>query len=67
MTTADLAVSLDQLLQVVPRLSDQLQDLSQRQVQLEDRMVAPSRAGALGLAQPLFSTLLQVRQQWRKL
>lgn len=57
LTTADLAMSLDQLLQVVPRLSDQLQDLSQRQVQLENRIVAPSRAGALGLAQPLSSTI----------
>lgn len=56
-TTASLAASMDQLLEMVPTLSGQIQTLSVRQEALENRLVAPSRAGALGLSQPLSSTL----------
>eukprot|EP00435_Cladocopium_sp_Y103_P032998 s1823_g8.t1 len=59
-TTASLAASLDQLLGVVPTLSSQIQDLATRHQQLETRLVAPSRAGALGLSQPLSSTISPV-------
>ena len=51
-TTASLAASMEQLLEVVPSLSTQIQDLAQRHQVLENRLVAPSRAGALGLSQP---------------
>lgn len=57
-TTASLAASLDQLLAVVPALSSQIQTLSEKQQLLESRVVAPSRAGALGLSQPLSASLV---------
>eukprot|EP00435_Cladocopium_sp_Y103_P017169 s1714_g4.t1 len=57
-TTASLATSMEQLLAVVPSLSSQIQDLAQRHELLEKRLVAPSRAGALGLSQPLSSSLV---------
>jgi hypothetical protein len=50
---------MEQLLEVVPSLSTQIQDLAQRHQVLENRLVAPSRAGALGLSQPLSSSLAQ--------
>ena len=58
-TTASLAASLDQLLDVVPALSSQIQDLAEKHQVLENRMVAPSRAGALGLSQPLSAAFPQ--------
>ena len=58
-TTASLAASMDQLLAVVPSLSGQLQELTKKQQMLEDRLVAPSRVGALGLSQPLSATMPQ--------
>ena len=57
-TTASLAASMNQLLEMVPNLSSQIQTIAQRQEMLENRVVvAPSRAGALGLSQPLSSAL----------
>lgn len=56
-TTASLAASPDQLLTVVPALSSQLQNFTEKQQLLENGVVAPSRAGALGLSQPLSSSL----------
>lgn len=58
-TTASLAASMEQLLEVVPSLSTQIQDLAQRHQVLESRLANPSRAGALGLSQPLSSSLAQ--------
>ena len=40
-----------------PALSSQLQTLTEKQQLLESRVVAPSRAGALGLSQPLSLSL----------
>ncbi|CAL1133166.1 unnamed protein product [Cladocopium goreaui] len=62
-TTASLAASMEQLLDVVPSLSTQIQDLAQRHQVLENRLVAPSRAGALGLSQPLSSSLAKSQFQ----
>eukprot|EP00435_Cladocopium_sp_Y103_P014245 s1713_g3.t1 len=56
-TTASLAASLEQIMDLVPNLTSQLQTLSQRQELLESRLTAPTRAGALGLSQPLSSSL----------
>eukprot|EP00435_Cladocopium_sp_Y103_P052526 s2167_g16.t1 len=56
-TNASLAASMDQLLELVPSLSNQLQNLAQRQDALESRVAAPTRAGTLGLSQPLSSSL----------
>ena len=55
-TTASLAASLDQLLNVVPVLSDQIQDLSQKHQMLETRLVAPTRAGAGIVTATLFDS-----------
>eukprot|EP00435_Cladocopium_sp_Y103_P020515 s2882_g5.t1 len=56
-TTASLAASMDQLLSLVPNLTSQVQTLVQRQDALESRMTAPTRAGTLGLSQPLSSVM----------
>ena len=56
-TTASLAASMDQLLDLVPNLTSQVQTLVLRQDALETRLAAPTRAGTLGLTQPLSSSL----------
>lgn len=56
-TTASLAASMEQLLDLVPSLSSQLQTLAQRQDALENRVAVPTRASALGLSQPLAAGL----------
>eukprot|EP00435_Cladocopium_sp_Y103_P074073 s4_g46.t1 len=56
-TTASLAASMDQLLTLVPSLTSQSQTLSQRQDALETKVIAPTRATALGLSQPLSAGL----------
>lgn len=56
-TTASLAASLDSLLQLVPNLSSQMQDLSERQRQLEVKLKTPARASTFGLSQPLAATV----------
>lgn len=56
-TAASLAASMDQMMQVVPTLSNQIQELSQRYQVLEERIAVPHRASALGLSRPLSSTM----------
>ena len=56
-TAASLAASMDQMMQVVPTLSTQIQELSQRYQVLEERIAVPNRASALGLSRPLSSTM----------
>lgn len=58
-TTAELASSMDQLLSAMPQITQQLKAITDRQAMMESQLVASSRAGALGLSQPLSSTVLR--------
>eukprot|EP00435_Cladocopium_sp_Y103_P022327 s2559_g5.t1 len=60
-TMATLAGSVDKLLELVPNLSSQIQALSERQVQLEGKLVAPTKASTFGLSQPLSQTVAAQR------
>lgn len=52
-TTASLAASLEEVVNTLPALSSQIQDLATRQITLESKMLVPTQSGLPALNRPL--------------
>jgi hypothetical protein len=56
-TTASLASDMQGLLSTLPKITEQLSQISERQAALESRIPLPGKAPAIGLGQSLASNL----------